>query len=77
ARQATEPERLITTFFSDHGEYLGDFGLAEKWPSGVHECLLRNPLIVSGGPAPGVAGTVSDALVEMIDVFPTLLDLAG
>ncbi|NIE55166.1 sulfatase-like hydrolase/transferase [Burkholderia sp. Ax-1735] len=77
AGQATEPERLITTFFSDHGEYLGDFGLAEKWPSGVHDCLLRNPLIVSGGSTPGVAGTVSDALVELIDVFPTLLDLAG
>ncbi|KWF93851.1 sulfatase [Burkholderia cepacia] len=77
AARATEPGRLITTFFSDHGEYLGDFGLAEKWPSGVHECLLRNPLIVSGASGPDVAGTTSSAMVEMIDVFPTLLELAG
>lgn len=64
-----------TAFFSDHGEYLGDFGLVEKWPAGVEECLVRTPLIVSG---PGIAGGgESDALIELIDVFPTLLDLAG
>jgi hypothetical protein len=34
------------------GEYLGDFGLVEKWPSGLDDCLLRNPLIVAG---PGIA----------------------
>ncbi|HEF5873635.1 TPA: sulfatase-like hydrolase/transferase [Burkholderia cenocepacia] len=77
AARVTDPARLVTTFFSDHGEYLGDFGLAEKWPSGVHDCLLRNPLIVSGASTSAVAGTVSDAMVELIDVFPTLLDIAG
>ncbi len=46
----------------------------EKWPSGLDACLVRNPLIVAG---PGVAaGAVSDALVEMIDVLPTLLEAA-
>ncbi|VWC40570.1 sulfatase [Burkholderia aenigmatica] len=75
AQRVAEPGSLVTTFFSDHGEYLGDFGLAEKWPSGVNECLLRIPLIVSG--AGGVRGERSDAMVEMIDVFPTLLQLAG
>ncbi|MBD1552290.1 sulfatase-like hydrolase/transferase [Pseudomonas typographi] len=64
-----------TAFFSDHGEYLGDYGLVEKWPAGVEECLVRTPLIISG---PGLAkGAQSDALIELIDVFPTLLDLAG
>ncbi|WP_419687842.1 sulfatase-like hydrolase/transferase [Burkholderia theae] len=75
ARNGAASGNLVTTFFCDHGEYLGDFGLAEKWPSGVNACLLRNPLIVSGA---GMArGVVSGAMIEMIDVFPTLLDLAG
>ncbi|WP_277964992.1 sulfatase-like hydrolase/transferase [Pseudomonas sp. RIT-To-2] len=64
-----------TAFFSDHGEYLGDYGLAEKWPAGVEECLVRTPVIIAG---PGIAqGAQCDALVELIDLFPTLLDLAG
>ncbi|MFM1855248.1 MAG: hypothetical protein RLZ83_557 [Pseudomonadota bacterium] len=65
----------VIVFFSDHGEYLGDYGLVEKWPSGLHECLTRIPLIVSG--PVGATAASSAAMVELIDVFPTLLDLAG
>jgi arylsulfatase A-like enzyme len=67
--------RTITVVFTDHGEYLGDFGLVEKWPAGVDDCLVRNPLVVAG---PGVAaGDACDAMVEMVDLAPTLCDLAG
>ena len=66
-------ERTLTCFFTDHGEYLGDYGLIEKWPSGLDDCLVRNPLIIAG---PGIGeGEVSGALVEMIDVLPTLCEL--
>ena len=66
---------LYRCFFSDHGEYLGDYGLVEKWPAGVEECLVRTPLLIAG---PGLAqGERSEALVELLDVFPTLLELAG
>lgn len=61
-------------FFTDHGEYLGDFGLVEKWPSGLDACLTRNPLIVSM--PGGREGQVSDSLVEMVDLLPTVLELA-
>jgi arylsulfatase A-like enzyme len=67
-------ERTVIAFFSDHGEYLGDFGVIEKWPSAMHPCITRDPLIISGAGIP--TGQVCDAMVEMIDVFPTLLDLA-
>ncbi|SDH87917.1 Arylsulfatase A [Pseudomonas flavescens] len=74
ARSGGEGE-LFTAFFSDHGEYLGDYGAVEKWPAGVNECLVRTPLIVAG---PDVAqGAKSAALIELIDLFPTLLHLAG
>jgi arylsulfatase A-like enzyme len=67
-------DRTVTFFFTDHGEYLGDFGLVEKWPSGLDDCLLRNPLIVAG---PGIAqGAECTSFVEMIDVPVTLCDLA-
>ncbi len=62
-------------FFTDHGEYLGDFGLVEKWPSGLDPCLTRNPLIVAG---PRVQqGAACDELVEMVDILPSVLELAG
>ncbi len=67
-------ERTNVFFFTDHGEYLGDFGLVEKWPSGLDPCLTRNPLIVAGPNARG--GAVCDAFVEMVDMLPTLLELA-
>lgn len=68
-------ENTLIIFLSDHGEYLGDFGLVEKWPAGMEPCLTRNPLIMAGA---GVAeGRTCDALVEMIDLLPTCLDLAG
>ena len=61
--------------FSDHGEWAGDYGLVEKWPSGLDDCLTRVPLIVR---APGVqAGHVVCEPVECFDIMPTTLDLAG
>ncbi len=67
--------RTVTFFFSDHGEYLGDFGLVEKWPSAMDRCITATPLVVSG---PGVpAGRRHHGPVELIDVLPTALGLAG
>jgi arylsulfatase A-like enzyme len=59
--------------FTDHGEYLGDFGLVEKWPSGLDHCLTRNPLLIAGRDV--TEGAVSDAMVELVDLLPTLCDL--
>jgi choline-sulfatase len=61
--------------FSDHGDYAGDFGLVEKWPSGLEDVLTRVPFIVR---APGGAGGhVVREPVEMFDLMPTVLELAG
>jgi arylsulfatase A-like enzyme/tetratricopeptide (TPR) repeat protein len=59
---------------ADHGESLGEHG-EETHGVFVYEATLRVPLIVAG---PGVsAGVVSRATARGIDLFPTLLDLAG
>lgn len=72
--QAGQLDNTIFVYLTDHGEYLGDHGLVEKWPSGLDPSLVRNPLIIAG---PGVSeGTVCDAGVELIDILPTFLELA-
>ena len=60
---------------SDHGDYAGDYGLTEKWPSGLEDCLTHVPLIarIPGG-KPRV---VAPDMTELFDIMPTLLDLAG
>lgn len=68
-------ENTVTLFFADHGEYLGDYGLVEKWPSALHPAITRDPLVIAGGGLP--AGGHTDAMVELIDVLPTVLELAG
>ena len=60
-------------YSSDHGEMLGDHGLYRKICA--YESALRVPLLAAG---PGIAGgRISDALIEMADVNPTICELAG
>lgn len=59
-------------FTSDHGYHLGDHQFWQK--SNLHEQVLRVPLIVS---APGFKTGRTRSLVELVDLFPTLSDLAG
>ncbi len=70
-----EAENTVVVFFSDHGEYLGDYDLIEKWPSGMHDCLARDPLVIAGPGIPG--GHTVDDMVEMVDIVPTIHELAG
>lgn len=65
----------VTMFFTDHGEYLGDHGLIEKWPSGLSETLVHEPLIVGGAGLP--EGKKINAMTEMVDLVPTMLEISG
>lgn len=68
-------DRTVTMFFTDHGEYLGDHGLIEKWPSGLSDTLVHEPLIVAGAGLP--CGRTSDVMAEMVDLVPTVFELCG
>lgn len=59
---------------SDHGDYLGDHGLAEK--DLLHEEVARIPMIIydPDPTADGRRGVVEDRFVEAIDLIPTFLD---
>ncbi|KAJ5770705.1 uncharacterized protein N7511_002756 [Penicillium nucicola] len=65
----------VTVFYTDHGEYLGDHGMIEKWPSGVSEVLAREPLIIGGAGLP--VGETNDEICEMVDLLPTILELCS
>jgi len=64
----------IVVFVSDHGYHLGEQGQWMKQT--LFERSARAPLIVAG---PGVSptGRSTSRVVEFLDVYPTLADLAG
>ena len=68
-------ENTIVIFMSDHGEMLGDHGLVLKGCR-FYEGAVHVPLIVSW-PGHLKEGLCSDALVELTDIVPTLLQLTG
>jgi len=67
-------ERTIIVFLSDHGYHLGEHTLWAK--TSCFEYDARVPLIVST-PAMKTRGKGTPALVELVDLFPTLTELAG
>jgi arylsulfatase A-like enzyme len=65
-------ENTLVIFMSDHGEMLGDHGFYLKGPF-FYEPAVRVPLVVSW-PGQVEAGRTSEALVELTDIAPTILD---
>jgi arylsulfatase A-like enzyme len=66
-------DNTLIILYSDHGFHLGE---KERWAKrSLWEDSTRVPLIVAG---PGVAqGRVCNKPVQLLDVYPTLLELAG
>jgi len=67
-------ENTIVVFWSDHGFHVGDHGLWHK--ESCFEQSARVPLIVA---APGVAAAAQPCprIVEHVNIFPTVAELAG
>ncbi|MBI4908710.1 MAG: sulfatase-like hydrolase/transferase [Acidobacteria bacterium] len=72
-RRRGELDNTMIIYSSDHGEMLGDH---ERWGKSVpYHPSVNVPLYVAG---PGVErGVVSDALVSLVDLPATLLDLGA
>ncbi|HWL54922.1 MAG TPA: sulfatase-like hydrolase/transferase [Chthoniobacteraceae bacterium] len=68
-------ENTLILFMSDHGEMLGDHGVYFQGPY-FYESMMRVPLLMR---LPGkIASNIRvPAMVELVDLAPTLLDLAG
>ncbi|MDP6775509.1 MAG: sulfatase-like hydrolase/transferase [Candidatus Latescibacteria bacterium] len=64
-------------FFSDHGDFTGDYSLPEKAHSTLQDCLVHVPLIVKPpADVPSKRGN-RKLLAELVDVTATLYDLLG
>jgi len=70
-------ENTMIIFTSDHGDYLGDHWLTDKY--WFHEEAARVPLIIydPSSNADSTRGTVCQQLVESIDIVPTCVEFAG
>ncbi len=67
-------EDAVVIFTSDHGDALGDHGHSQKWT--MYDIIVHMPAIVW---APGrfAGGRTVDGLCQLMDLGPTILELAG
>ena len=65
-------ESTIVIFWGDHGYQLGDYGCWEKYTN--FEMGARIPLMMR---VPGIAPSRTAALVESVDIFPSLAEAAA
>ncbi|WP_344787739.1 sulfatase [Postechiella marina] len=69
-------DNTIIIVWSDHGWHLGDMGIWGKATN--YEIGTRVPLMIWTPNMPATTrGKKSDALVELVDIYPTLCELAG
>jgi iduronate 2-sulfatase len=67
-------DNTVLCLWGDHGFHLGEQGLWTK--ANNYELSTRVPLIISV-PDQANPGSKTDALVEFVDVYPTLADICG
>ncbi len=72
-KSSTTAERTVIIYCSDHGDMACEHGM--WWKSSFYDGSARVPLIVSWPPE--LPHGKNDAVISLIDVGPTVLDLAG
>ncbi len=73
-KQSNLMDNTVIVFTSDHGDYLGQFGLFLKHPNLPYDGLAKAPLIISG--ADVSKSTQTDTLTSLVDLAPTFISLA-
>ncbi|GAA5508157.1 sulfatase [Novipirellula caenicola] len=69
-------DNTIIILWSDHGYHLGEMGMWCKATN--YELATRVPMMIWTPEIPVAnRGKATDALVELVDIYPTLCDLAG
>jgi len=67
-------DNTVIIYLADNGYFLGNHGLGNKVT--MHEESVRVPMFIHSPLLP-VKNAKSDALVSSLDVYPTIIDLAG
>ncbi len=76
-KQAGEYDDTAIFFFSDHGDYTGDYGLTEKVQNSFEDCLTNVPLLIKPPKWIKTDPGITDGMAELIDFYATVLELAG
>lgn len=63
-------------FFSDHGDYTGDYGISEKAQNTFEDCLTKVPLLIKPPIWETIEPGIRDGLVELVDFYGTVIDYA-
>jgi arylsulfatase A-like enzyme len=64
-------------FFSDHGEFAGNYGLVEKAQNTFQDCLTRVPFIVKPPEGWEIQPGIREALVELVDMRATVEEITN
>ncbi|MDW2799072.1 sulfatase-like hydrolase/transferase [Clostridium boliviensis] len=75
-KEAGEYDNSAIFFFSDHGDYTGDYGLVEKAQNTFEDCLTNVPFLIKPPKGEAVDPGVSEAMVELVDFYATAMDYA-
>jgi arylsulfatase A-like enzyme len=71
-----QSKNTIVIYTSDHGEWLGEHLRYGKGHPG-HDCITSVPMIVRWPAGVAAPGRTSHAVIEAVDLVPTLLECAG
>ncbi|NLL83537.1 MAG: sulfatase-like hydrolase/transferase [Lentisphaerae bacterium] len=67
----------LVMFFSDHGDFTGDYGLPEKTHSTLQDALIHVPFLIKPPQATTVKPGIRNSLTELVDMTATVYDLLG
>lgn len=76
-RKAKLYDDTVIFFFSDHGDFTGDYGITEKCQNTFQDCLTNVPLLIKPPKGEAVSAGISDSLAELVDFYATAMDFAG
>lgn len=75
-KKAGQYDNSAIFFFSDHGDFTGDYGLTEKTQNTFEDCLTNVPLLVKPPVNFPCDPGVTDSLAELVDLYATVLEFA-
>ncbi len=64
-------------FFSDHGDFAGEYGLVEKAQNSFEDCLTNVPFLIKPPAWETLDAGTSESLVELVDFYGTAMAMAG
>lgn len=76
-KQAGIYDNTAIFFFSDHGDYAGNYDIPEKSQNTFEDCLTRVPLLIKPPKGEGLDAGITDSFAELVDFYATAMDYAG